>query len=528
MVMLKLRQVQRFALLWCLVQAARAVRQRGLKQALNLQIMGALGVLYELAKRMPVVNRVTTWKINGALEVVKEGFLGEGDQDAQFVIPAVGLPANEVERKLLELRSKDHQATIGTLGDRQWHGIYHRHSEDDELSHLREVAQIYGRSDTLYPGTFPAIQKFQAEAVTMAVNLLGGSCGLPASGGTESNFLSMLSYREWGRECGIEEPEVICCSTAHPSVDKAAHFLGIHLVVIDADSELQLNPHDVSRAITSDTVAVFAAAPNCCFGVIDPIEELAAVCRERGVGLHVDNCLGGIHLSCLARLGIFRRGFDFRVQGVTSMAMDLHKYGQASKGSSVAVFRDPAARLRALLAARGHRVTVSPALAGSRSGVSWATAWSAMLYNGLAGYERNALELQAVHERIATGIARIPGLKVFGSSDGCCMLSIGSDELDIFKVSARLEERGTWKLPTNRRPNSISFWYGLQQTMDVAEALLVDLREAVEYVRLHPSFRVDGGAALYSASAALPDCIVQEVAGHYCGLALSLVDKTNT
>ncbi len=48
-------------------------------------------------------------------------------------------------------------------------------------------------------------------------------------------------------------------------------------------------------------------------GVVDDIEGIAALTSAAGVGLHVDNCLGGFLLSHLQIIGEFTRHFDFLV-----------------------------------------------------------------------------------------------------------------------------------------------------------------------------------------------------------------------
>jgi sphinganine-1-phosphate aldolase len=53
----------------------------------------------------------------------------------------------------------------------------------------------------------------------------------------------------------------------------------------------------------------------------------------------VDACLGGFLMPFLAKLGHFQRQFDFRVPGVTSISMDVHKYGYGPKGSSLIMWR---------------------------------------------------------------------------------------------------------------------------------------------------------------------------------------------
>lgn len=48
---------------------------------------------------------------------------------------------------------------------------------------------------------------------------------------------------------------------------------------------------------------------------MDDIEALSEVALSRGVGLHVDNCLGGFLLSYMVKEGLSNRAFDFNVPG---------------------------------------------------------------------------------------------------------------------------------------------------------------------------------------------------------------------
>lgn len=50
-------------------------------------------------------------------------------------------------------------------------------------------------------------------------------------------------------------------------------------------------------------------------------------------GVHVDCCLGGFILPFAKKLGYSVPDFDFGLPGVTSMSVDTHKYGYASKGA---------------------------------------------------------------------------------------------------------------------------------------------------------------------------------------------------
>lgn len=150
--------------------------------------------------------------------------------------------------------------------------------------------------------------------------------GLLSSGGTESILLAVLAYREQGRVKGIDQPEILAGISAHPALTKACHYFGVTLTKLPlCPTSLQLLPDIVEKALSPKTVAVYASAPTFTHGVVDPIEELGALAQQRGVGLHVDNCLGGFLLSYLSKARTFSRPWDFRINGVTTISCDLHK-----------------------------------------------------------------------------------------------------------------------------------------------------------------------------------------------------------
>ena len=92
------------------------------------------------------------------------------------------------------------------------------------------------------PQLFKSILSMEKEVVEQVSNLVSPETklyGSLTSGGTESIFLSLLSARDWSKEKkGIESPEVILSSTAHPAFLKALRFLKIKPVIIDVDSDL--------------------------------------------------------------------------------------------------------------------------------------------------------------------------------------------------------------------------------------------------------------------------------------------------
>lgn len=88
---------------------------------------------------------------------------------------------------------------------------------------------------------------------------------------------------------------------------------------------------EVRKLMNSNTVLLVGSAPTFPQSVIDPIEELAALAKEHGCGMHVDACLGGYILPFFAKLGYVKEKFDFTLEGVTAMSADLHKFGFGPK-----------------------------------------------------------------------------------------------------------------------------------------------------------------------------------------------------
>ena len=164
--------------------------------------------------------------------------------------------------------------------------------------------------------------------------------GTVSSGGTESILLAMKAYRDFARASrGIATPEIVAPATAHAAFDKAARFFDMSLVRVPVDSGFRADLGELAAAVTDRTAVVVGSAPTFPHGVIDPIPQIAALAADRGVGCHVDACLGGFILPWAERLGYPVPVFDFRLPGVTSMSADTHKYGYAAKGSSVVLYR---------------------------------------------------------------------------------------------------------------------------------------------------------------------------------------------
>ena len=255
--------------------------------------------------------------------------------------PRTGRSADDL---LAELRA-------GRGGDADWrHGrtfslVYN--PADEGLEHLQEsVALAYLHENYLNPFAFPSLLRMEREVVAMAADLFHGNprAGRLSSGGTESLFLIVQVARDHARTArGIAEPTIVLPSTAHPAFAKACKYLDVRERRIPVGPDGRADVAATAAAIDDgdgSTALVVGSAPCYPYGVVDPIPELAALARERGALCHVDACLGGWLLPFLERLGEPLPAWDFRVDGVTSLSADIHKYGWCFKGASLLLHRD--------------------------------------------------------------------------------------------------------------------------------------------------------------------------------------------
>jgi len=490
----------------------RQILQHGIMRAM---VKPLISRIIAGARYVPGVKSAVEGELEKEVKTIEKNMLGDGDPDAICQLPAKGLSIQDAKKKLLALKSSD----LEKAKDKHaWAGIYHESAT--ELSSLQATAmEAYHETNALYPGIFPSLRKMEAEVTAMTVSLVNGNCGLLTSGGTESVYIAALAHRERGRQRGIEDPEVICCRTCHPAIDKACHYFGMKLVKLDQDDAQQLSAAAVRGALTRNTVLVYSSAPTFPHGVVDPIEDLGSVCKEKDVGLHVDNCLGGIYLSFLHQCGAFRRGFDFRVPGVTTMSVDLHKYGYASKGVSVVAFGDNELRRVSYVPVAGLEFYVTPTLQGSRGGASIAAAWATLVHYGKNGYDSECAKLLSVHQKVTDAVAEIPGIKMLLKSDAC-IIPITGDGVDIWAVAAKMEKSG-WNLFTAREPPCMCLCYGAQH-IAMIDVFVKDLRICVEHVQKNPKEKVVGEAAVYGAASVLPDDVLSEVMRSYCDIKLTV------
>jgi glutamate/tyrosine decarboxylase-like PLP-dependent enzyme len=389
------------------------------------------------------------------------------------------------------------------------------HGDPSHIEFLNQVYALHSQANPLHSDLWPSASKFESEIISMAANMLGagaaggscdpeGICGSVSSGGTESILLAMKSYRDRAREkYGIRTPEMVVPVTAHAAFDKASQYFQIKTRKIPIGSDYRADVKEAGKAINANTIVVVGSAPTFPHGVIDPIEELSELARERGVGFHTDACLGGFVLPWAKKLGYAVPAFDFRLPGVTSMSADTHKFGFAAKGTSVVLYRSWGLRHYQYYTTTDWPggMYFSPTLAGSRPGALVAACWAAMISMGESGYIDAARKILETALTIKKGIASLPGLRVFG--DPLFVIAFGSDEFDIYRVMDFMAKRH-WNLNGLHRPACVHICVTLRHAQPgVAERFLSDLKDGVEHVRSTPAEK-GGLAPVYGMGATIP------------------------
>ncbi|MDL1895825.1 aspartate aminotransferase family protein [Anaerolineae bacterium CFX7] len=391
--------------------------------------------------------------------------------------PARGATRESIFDAMQTLRAHDVKWRDG----RVFSLVFHAGAETREIA--QRAYDLFFAENGLNPTAFPSLRKFETDVVAMVASLLGGDgaiVGNMTSGGTESILVAVKAARDYFRKLHpeIKTPEMIAPVTAHPAFDKAAHYFDVKLVKTPVTADFHADPEATRAALTPNTILLVGSAPQYAHGVVDPIRELGEIAREKNILLHVDACVGGMMLPFVRQLGYAIPAFDFAVPGVTSLSVDLHKYGYAAKGASVILYR-PRALRRAMMYATTEwpgGIYASPTMLGTRPGGAIAAAWAVLNYLGADGYLYIANVVMKTVELLRAGIAQIDDVKILGNPD-MSVMALASDTLDIYQVGDELTARG-WHLDRQQFPPSLHLTVHYAHAQS-AEQFLYALQDAV-------------------------------------------------
>jgi glutamate/tyrosine decarboxylase-like PLP-dependent enzyme len=257
----------------------------------------------------------------------------------------------------------------------------------------------------------PAATEIESQTVRWIAELIGYplDCGgLLVSGGNMANFVCFIAARaakaDWDvREQGITgnssgRLRVYGSEEMHTWIQKAADLAGLGTASIrwiPTDADLRMDVAALRRQIDSDAAAgdipfiVVGTAGTVGTGAVDPLPDIAALCRSLNIWFHVDGAYGGFAAA------VPEAPDDLRaLSGADSVAVDPHKWLYAPLEAGCALVRDPE-RLRAAFAyhptyyhfeeCATNYVDYGPQ---NSRGFRALKVWLALRHVGAAGYRR--------------------------------------------------------------------------------------------------------------------------------------------
>jgi glutamate/tyrosine decarboxylase-like PLP-dependent enzyme len=179
-----------------------------------------------------------------------------------------------------------------------------------------------------------------------------GFSGSLTLGGSSANLMGLCMAREAkapANRSGVRGGLIYCSTEAHMSIAKAAALLGLgHQAVrlIPVDEAFSMRTDELRRAIGQDVeagrmpIAVVACAGTTATGSVDPIAEIADMCGDFGLWMHVDGAYGALAALAIPKLfeGMSR---------ADSLSLDPHKWLYQPTGCGCLLYRDPDAARQA-------------------------------------------------------------------------------------------------------------------------------------------------------------------------------------
>lgn len=190
-------------------------------------------------------------------------------------------------------------------------------------------------------------------AENQALKWLIDLAGLPANaggvfvqGGTVGNLSALVAARHYARSKNpqVDRWAIACSSEAHSSIKSAAEIMDVDVLQIDTDHEHVLQGETVAKAIDQfhhthqkkRIFAVVATAGTTNLGIIDDLDGIGKIARDRGIWYHVDGAYGLAALASPRSKPLFAG-----VELADSFIVDPHKWLFAPFDACALVYRDP-------------------------------------------------------------------------------------------------------------------------------------------------------------------------------------------
>lgn len=191
------------------------------------------------------------------------------------------------------------------------------------------MTEIYGNPSSLHSEGQHAAEALES-ARTRIAKLLGAEEKeiLFTSGGSEADNQAILSAARQGEKAG--KKHIISSAIEHHAVLHTLDRLkkeGFEVTLLETGGDGILRPEQVAQAVRPDTCLVTIMYANNEIGTIQPVKEIGAICREKGVLFHTDAVQAAGHIP-----------IDVKNDNIDMLSLSAHKF-HGPKGIGVLYFR---------------------------------------------------------------------------------------------------------------------------------------------------------------------------------------------
>lgn len=236
------------------------------------------------------------------------------------------------------------------------------------------------------------------EKVAKAINAANPNEIYFTSGGSEADNQALLSAARVLKDKG--KKHLVSLNIEHHAILHTLKKLekeGFEVTLLAPESNGIVDVNKVRDAIREDTALVSIMFANNEMGAIQPIPEIGAICKEKGVLFHTDAVQAAAHLP-----------IDVQEMNIDMLSMSAHKF-HGPKGVGVLYARNGVRLVNVIEGGAQER--------GKRAGtcnVPGDAALAAALEEGVANMEANAKKTAALRDRLIQGLSDIPHSKLNG------------------------------------------------------------------------------------------------------------------
>jgi len=320
------------------------------------------------------------------------------------------------------------------------------------------------------PGLCRGTGRLEREVLRMVGGLvnLEDPSGHFLSGATEANITAMFMARSRGKR------KVIYPVSAHFSVEKAVKLMELEPVRIGLDDGYRMDLGELEDAVDDGTAIIFSVAGTTELGAVDPVDRIVSIAN--GIPVHVDAAFGGFVLPFLDQEQVRKRAgvWDFRNEGVTSMAADPHKMGLSTIPGGCLLYRDLEGFAHLGVDSPYLTTPVSYTLSGTRASGAVAGAYAVMRYLGREGYGSIVRRCMENTSRLKEGLVRLSMEPIIDPLMN--ILAVHHPEPE--RVKGALEMEG-WYISTVREPSGLRFVIMPHVTSEAIDELIDVMERAL-------------------------------------------------